>query len=802
MTDPRKGNEFVYTGVVHPALKCGLCRGAVFQPHETDCEHYFCRICIDEHVSRMGSAPTCPTCESPLSNRNPHRKMTKMVWEIVGDLTVKCGKGSCDMIFSRKDYKSHQAACEWTTVSCPTGCGMEIARNAVTSHQKTCLAAQPVPPSEPEKPAFAFTGTQSKEHSTPKSRRRTKTGLTPRSGSYESMDTGDSNPTKTSPPVGGFRFDPQQQQQQQQQQQPQPPQQQQPPPQQSPQQEPDLSTLNNSSNSIKESLNPNEGCSNINGVFTFTGLNSAPRFGKPRKPKNPIPSKRIDSPTPSSSTGGVASPTWLNVNTGTAEQPAATKPVGGYHHSSSPRAKTVPYPEEDEPPPPPPPVDMNVDMNETVQVSVSLPQQQQPEQPPPPPPQRTQPTEQKPTPTEQPSNDNPPRKDSKSKGKKTSKRLKIGGDDAYESGNYEVAINLWSQAVDCNDGSTKLPVVYGNRSAARFMCQQYMECIEDCKVALEEDRGNAKLWSRMGKAACFMGKVDLALTLLKGGLQDPKLIKDSKDYNLVDSDYKTCVSISQALQRSETLLSNGKVNEAEAEISPFYNTHAEWPQIIFASVAVSVQKQQTEEALDILNKQIIAAQQRPGSLESELLAKAFLLKGKALYMKGFDKLKEALSVAEDGVCIAPDYQPLQDLAKKCRFLEDIKERGNERFRNKEWSKSSNIYTEGLELAADCPEMAKVLYTNRAAARKEMRQYKLAVADCTAALTLDPGYVLFIGVGKCLIFFYFEDVKYQTTTTALCVRTPEEEGVTWNLTTTRRRLRTLRMLNELDTLDKI
>ncbi|PAN45453.1 hypothetical protein PAHAL_9G120400 [Panicum hallii] len=65
--------------------------------------------------------------------------------------------------------------------------------------------------------------------------------------------------------------------------------------------------------------------------------------------------------------------------------------------------------------------------------------------------------------------------------------------------------------------------------------------------------------------------------------------------------------------------------------------------------------------------------------------------------------------------------------------EAAKEKGNAAFKEKQWQKAVNLYTEAIKLNGK----VATYYSNRAAAFLELTSYRQAEADCTSAIDLDP-----------------------------------------------------------------
>lgn len=88
--------------------------------------------------------------------------------------------------------------------------------------------------------------------------------------------------------------------------------------------------------------------------------------------------------------------------------------------------------------------------------------------------------------------------------------------------------------------------------------------------------------------------------------------------------------------------------------------------------------------------------------------------------------------------------------------EAAKERGNAAFKEKQWQKAVNFYTEAIKLN----EKVATYYSNRAAAFLELTSYRQAEADCTSAIELDSKSVkayLRRGTAREMLGYYKEAV---------------------------------------------
>lgn len=70
---------------------------------------------------------------------------------------------------------------------------------------------------------------------------------------------------------------------------------------------------------------------------------------------------------------------------------------------------------------------------------------------------------------------------------------------------------------------------------------------------------------------------------------------------------------------------------------------------------------------------------------------------------------------------------------------DLKKKGNQHYKSEKFDDSIDAYTEALSLESElCANDRSILLKNRAAAYLKINNFKLALADCDAALQLSPG----------------------------------------------------------------
>lgn len=88
----------------------------------------------------------------------------------------------------------------------------------------------------------------------------------------------------------------------------------------------------------------------------------------------------------------------------------------------------------------------------------------------------------------------------------------------------------------------------------------------------------------------------------------------------------------------------------------------------------------------------------------------------------------------------PELTEEEKLANKEK-AEQLKQDGNTCFKNADYDKSIEIYTEAIAI---CPKVftveRSILFSNRAAAHKHLGEQAAAIADCSKSIELNPNYV--------------------------------------------------------------
>ncbi|KAK6587067.1 hypothetical protein PZA11_000357 [Diplocarpon coronariae] len=124
-----------YDGPVDENLVCPICHCPLVDPVVTECDHIFCRACIEESVLHSRA---CPIDRSTLTGDvGSMKRAPKIVLNQLNDLRAKCPR--CSVPFARSMLDNHvQKYCPESTMRCPgrnteKGCRESVKRKY--SHQ-------------------------------------------------------------------------------------------------------------------------------------------------------------------------------------------------------------------------------------------------------------------------------------------------------------------------------------------------------------------------------------------------------------------------------------------------------------------------------------------------------------------------------------------------------------------------------------------------------------------------------------------------------------------------------------------
>jgi DnaJ family protein C protein 7 len=299
--------------------------------------------------------------------------------------------------------------------------------------------------------------------------------------------------------------------------------------------------------------------------------------------------------------------------------------------------------------------------------------------------------------------------------------LKSEGNTKYAAGEYQEAVDLYTEAIAVCPAAHSAPF-YGNRSAAYLMLKNWIKAMEDSQTAIKLDPTFAKGWHRIHKIQIAQGHYDAALqtltemtakTPIKAAKKDIDEIKAAQDQFKQLQQSMENKSYSSVLYQAEKLLDK----------SP-------------ASVPIQVMK--CDAMLQL--KQFEKAKALSTELYKSEPRNADVLRVRGLAMYYTSNIEMAQKHFSEVLRFDPDNTKCFALFKMIKALEKAKARGNELFAEGKNAEAVQAYTEALELDPLNVGYNAILYSNRSAAYVKLRKFADAVSDCNKCLSAKPDFL--------------------------------------------------------------
>lgn len=130
-----------YVGSYDHNLMCAICRCPFVEPARLDCDHFFCRECVDQALMHQErEAKCCPACRRK-TRRISIVPVPKIINRILDELLVKCPffKEGCAEELPRGAVQDHvDRYCIYAEVECPSdGCRLPVRRKEM--EKQRCL---------------------------------------------------------------------------------------------------------------------------------------------------------------------------------------------------------------------------------------------------------------------------------------------------------------------------------------------------------------------------------------------------------------------------------------------------------------------------------------------------------------------------------------------------------------------------------------------------------------------------------------------------------------------------------------
>lgn len=268
-------------------------------------------------------------------------------------------------------------------------------------------------------------------------------------------------------------------------------------------------------------------------------------------------------------------------------------------------------------------------------------------------------------------------------------------------------------------------VYLSNRAAAYMSAHQYSNALADCERARELDPANSKILYRLARILTSLGRPAEALEVLNR-IEPPASATDKataeKMLRFVTQAQETLredrgVSmVLFCLDQARQLLGSG-VKEPRA-----------WSLLAAEGQLKLANDNSLGKAQDIAINLLRDNSQDPD---------AMMIRARAFYAMG--DTDQALKVLKMVLGLDPDMKQAIRLLRSVQKLTRTKEAGNAAFKARDYRGAIDRWSEALAVDPSNKDMNAKILQNRAQAHIYLKAYDEAVADCTEALRLQPGY---------------------------------------------------------------
>uniref|UniRef100_A0AAV1TWV0 J domain-containing protein n=1 Tax=Peronospora matthiolae TaxID=2874970 RepID=A0AAV1TWV0_9STRA len=301
----------------------------------------------------------------------------------------------------------------------------------------------------------------------------------------------------------------------------------------------------------------------------------------------------------------------------------------------------------------------------------------------------------------------------------SAEEFKSQGNELYKRGDYQRAIDKYSQAIDA---APTVVAYYGNRAAASFMLGKHKDVVMDCNRAIVFDPMYMKGYVRKAKAQLAMGDNEAALKTYQTGL-----IRDPNNSTLLSEKRTLEMALSQ-VQRGKEHLAAGKFSQAVAMFDSAAQVCTGSSKIKLLRGEALIGCERYDEAFAVLTQLM-----RTDSSSPELL----FLRARCLYYQG--EFPSAIKHLQQALRSDPDNSKCMKEIKRIRSLETCKEEANNAFKAGKMAEAVQMYTECLKIDPKNKAFNSKIHCNRANALSRLNRHDEAIKDCDKAIYYDHGY---------------------------------------------------------------
>ncbi|CAN8251557.1 unnamed protein product [Cochlearia groenlandica] len=299
--------------------------------------------------------------------------------------------------------------------------------------------------------------------------------------------------------------------------------------------------------------------------------------------------------------------------------------------------------------------------------------------------------------------------------------LKIMGNEDYKNGNFAEALALYDAAIaiDPNKAAYR-----SNKSAALTALGRILDAVFECREAIRIEPHYHRAHHRLGNLYLRLGEVEKSIYHFKhsGPEADPEDIVKAKTVQ---------THISKCTEAKRLRDWNGLITETTNTI----NTGADAaPQVYALQAEALLKTHRHQEADETLSKCPVFDVETSTRYYGPIAYAGFLVVRAQVHLASgrFDDAVEAIQRAGklDG-----NNREVNMVSRRVQAVTESRFRGNELFKAGRLQEACVAYGEGL----DNDPRNSVLLCNRAACWSKLGEFGSSVEDCTAAISVRPGY---------------------------------------------------------------
>lgn len=264
-----------------------------------------------------------------------------------------------------------------------------------------------------------------------------------------------------------------------------------------------------------------------------------------------------------------------------------------------------------------------------------------------------------------------------------------------------------------------------NRAAAFISAERFADALPDAQKADQLEPGNPKLMHRLARTYTNLGRPQEAMD-----------IYDRIDPPVSATDKRPAEHMLHHISLAEKTLAEATtgsmaihaLDQAQRGLGQLVDPPRKWKLLRGEALLKMGNVNSLGEAQSLAMSLLRSNNQDP---------EALVLRGRALYAQGENE--KAIQHFRSALSGDPDYKEAIKYLRLVQKLDKTKAEGNTLFKSGKYEQAHEVYTRALEIDPLNKGTNSKILQNRALCSKALKKYTDAIADCDAALKLDPSY---------------------------------------------------------------